>query len=221
MSRAFTAPRPRNPIAETIHVYDIRAQEYLAKWGRGRSRAPQLLIDLLERVPRRAVILDLGCGPGQDLRIPGEYGGTAVGLELSPVLLQYARRYNRSRSLVRADMRRLPFRSRSFDGVWAAASLIHLPKREATRVLKLIQPTLVPEGLMAATMAYGNRSGFLKRGWLPGRYVSRWRKGELEGMVRRAGWTIVALQIVTNRERRGRWINLILRAPGGTAGVRQ
>ena len=31
--------------------------------------------------------------------------------------------------LVRADLRHLPFQAMSFDGLWAAASLMHLPKR--------------------------------------------------------------------------------------------
>lgn len=64
-------------------------------------------------------VLDLGCGPGRYLRILYERGARAVGVDLSAVLLAEAQRVFAamvtSPPLVRADMRRLPFASRSFD----------------------------------------------------------------------------------------------------------
>lgn len=64
-------------------------------------------------------VLDLACGPGRYLRVLYERGAVAVGIDLSAVLLDEARRVFEALParppLVRADMRHLPFVERSFD----------------------------------------------------------------------------------------------------------
>ena len=52
----------------------------------------------------------------------------------------------------------------------------------------------------------------LKQHRVPGRYFSRWRKRELERIVRQAGWNILKLNIIANRESEGRWLNLIAKS---------
>jgi SAM-dependent methyltransferase len=59
-------------------------------------------------------VLDLCCGAGRHLRAMAAMGIAAVGCDLSPDLLGEARRLGTPR-LVRADMRRLPFRAGAFD----------------------------------------------------------------------------------------------------------
>jgi hypothetical protein len=103
----------------------------------------------------------------------------------------------------------LPFKPGSFDAIWAAASLIHLAKPDACRLLRALRAQVPIGGLLAATVAQGRHAGFLRRGWIPGRYFARWRKAELGRTVTRAGWAIVSLKTVTGRERKGRWLNLI------------
>jgi hypothetical protein len=46
---------------------------------------------------------------------------------------------------------------------------------------------------------------------MPGRYFARWTKPEFRRALRRAGWNIVVLRVVSNQERKGRWINMIIR----------
>ena len=134
-----------------------------------------------------------------------------VGVDRAWPLLAHARRRSRRVPLVRCDMRSLPLRPGSFDAIWAAASLMHLPKPQTNALFRTLR-TLVPVGgLLVATVAHGRRAGFLRTGWIPGRYFARWRKTELEQAVRLAGWEVVHLKTVTGRERKGRWLNLIAR----------
>jgi hypothetical protein len=97
----------------------------------------------------------------------------------------------------------------SFNGLWAAASLMHLPKSVAGRILTDLSKIVRPGGLFAATVTYGVKSRIVTDGWVPGRYFARWKKDELARAVRRAGWSILELKIITNRERKGRWLNLL------------
>lgn len=138
-------------------------------------------------------------------------GYRVVGFDRTSALLSAGRRRYPSLPLVRADLRDLPFQTMSFDGLWAAASLMHLPKPDARRILADLCKLVRPGGLFAATLTYGVKSRLVTDGWVPGRYFARWKKEELARAVRGAGWTILALNVVTNRERKGRWINLIAR----------
>ena len=86
---------------------------------------------------------------------------------------------------------------------------MHLPKPDARRILTGLCQLVRPCGLFAATVTYGVRSRLVKDGWLPGRYFARWKKDEFARAVQRAGWTILELNVVNNRERKGRWVNLL------------
>jgi SAM-dependent methyltransferase len=114
---------------------------------------------------------------------------------------------------VQADIRYLPYVAGAFDGVWAAASLIHLPKSSVRASLRCLRILVKPGGVFAGTFAHGRHSGNLHGGWIPDRFISRWHKQELLCALDRAGWDIVQLTTVSNRERKGRWLNLIARRP--------
>ena len=201
-------------VLQTINVYERSAKECLARWSQRRHRRPPLLVEWFQRLPADASLLDLGCGGGQDAGNLAQRGYRVVGLDRTRALLSAGRRRYRSLPLVRADLRDLPFQAMSFDGLWAAASLMHLPKPEARRILTDLRRLVRPGGLFAATVTHGVKSRLVTDGWLPGRYVARWRKDELARAVRRAGWTILELSVVTNRERKGRWLNLLAQKQG-------
>lgn len=99
---------------------DWFGSEYLALYphrdrAEGR-RAVRLLRDATRLGPGTRV-LDVGCGPGRHLAEMRRIGYRATGLDLSPGMLEAARAAIPDCALVRADMRRLPFRAASFDVV--------------------------------------------------------------------------------------------------------
>lgn len=203
----------RDAIARALVIYETQAAEYVRQWGPRAHCQHKLLSEWLRLLGRGAVILDLGCGPGQDIREMRRRGYSVIGLDLARSLLAYARRRSPRTPLVRADLREPPFRGISFDGIWAAASLIHLSKPAVRRTLGTLLALVPPGGVLAATFVHGRHSGVLREGWLPGRFISRWHKAELARAVRQANWELLTLATVANRERKGRWLNLIARRP--------
>jgi SAM-dependent methyltransferase len=194
---------------QTIDAYERSAKECIARWNRRRHRRPLLLFEWLQCLPTGGRLLDLGCGGGKDAGDLDRRGYCVVGLDRTNALLSAGRRQYPSLPLIRADLRDLPFQARSFDGLWAAASLMHLPKPVARRILADLYRLVRPGGFFAATVTYGVKSRLVTEGWVPGRYFARWKKEELARAVRRAGWNILELKVVTNRERKGRWLNLL------------
>jgi SAM-dependent methyltransferase len=94
-------------------------EEYLQAYPHRDDEDARRLLDLLDRVGvcRGAErVLDLACGPGRHLTALARSGAVVVGLDLSRALLHAARERGAG-VLTRGDMRRLPFRARSFDAV--------------------------------------------------------------------------------------------------------
>lgn len=209
--RSTTHHTTSHDIAQTLLVYEKDAEIFLKQWGRRKYKRPALLKGWVAVLPKQAVLLDLGCGAGQDARFLATLGHGVIGLDRTMPLLAFAKRQAPFVPFMLADMRALPIRAGSLDGIWAAASLIHLQKRNVTSVLAALRHLVKSEGLMAATFTYGSKSKVKRAGWMPGRYFARWRKDELIRTLRRTGWKVLFVKVVSNQERKGRWINVIAR----------
>lgn len=201
---------------ETLCTYEKDADVFLKHWGRKRYKPPPLLSEWLLLLPGQAVLLDLGCGAGQDARYLSKLGHRVIGLDRTMPLLQFAKRRARSVPFLLADMRALPIRSGRLHGIWTAASLIHLPKREVARVLAALRQLLKPQGLLAGTFIYGSNSCMNRTGWMPGRYFARWKIDELARTLRKAGWEVLSIRVVSDQERKGRWGNVTAAAGHGS-----
>lgn len=95
-------------------------------------------------LPPGTRVLDLACGDGRHLAPLEAAGYRAVGMDLSRVLLERARRRRAVQALVRGDMRRLPFAASSLGGVASFfTSFGYFREREDDRrVLREIRRTL-------------------------------------------------------------------------------
>ncbi|MBI5152872.1 MAG: class I SAM-dependent methyltransferase [Parcubacteria group bacterium] len=104
----------------------------------------------------RGSILDVGCGNGRDapLFIESEY--RYVGVDLSPEMIMCAREFAPSATFCEGDMYALPFPQDSFDGFWASASLLHIPKRNITKVLQEIKRVVKIGGIGFFAIKEGN-----------------------------------------------------------------
>jgi SAM-dependent methyltransferase len=77
---------------------------------------------------RGDLVLDAGCGPANDLRLLRDAGVHPVGVDLSLGALREARMLLPRHPLVQAPLHQLPFRPRSFGGLWLSGGLTHLPR---------------------------------------------------------------------------------------------
>lgn len=91
---------------------------------------------------RDDLVLDVGCGPANDLRVLRDAGLHPVGIDLSFGALTEARILLPRHPLVFADFGDPPFLDRSFGGLWMSGAFAHLPRDRwrdtLTRLLRLI-----------------------------------------------------------------------------------
>lgn len=79
---------------------------------------------------RNDLVLDAGCGPANDLRLLRDAGVHPVGVDLSLGALREARMLLPRHPLVRAPLDRMPFRPRSFGGLWLSGTFNHLARAD-------------------------------------------------------------------------------------------
>lgn len=112
----------------SIAAYDEHAAEYQAAFRLKRPVADvRRFGDLAQR---GCLVLDVGCGPAIDLRVLADLGVHPVGVDLSLGALTYARMLLPRHPLVQAPMHDLPFRPRSFGGLWMSSAFTHLPRAQ-------------------------------------------------------------------------------------------
>lgn len=112
-------------------------------------------------------ILDLGCGPGRDLKTFTELGHKAIGLDGSERFAEMARAYSGC-EVWRQDFLHLDLPAAMFDGVYANASLFHVPSAELPGVLSRLHAALKPGGVLFSS----NPRGDNREGWNGPRYGS-------------------------------------------------
>lgn len=120
-------------------------------------------------------ILDFGCGPGRDLKAFRDLGHHAIGLEGAERFAQMARAYSGGEVWLQ-DFLQLELPGEFFDGIFANASLFHIPSAELPRVLRELRAGLKPGGVLFSS----NPRGQNEEGWSGERYgcyydLQRWR----------------------------------------------
>lgn len=104
-------------------------------------------------------ILDFGCGPGRDLNTFAKLGHIAVGLDGAPAFVSMARA-NTGCQVWCQDFLDLDLPPADFDGVFANASLFHVPRRALPGVLQQLHDTLKPGGALFSSNPRGqNQDG--------------------------------------------------------------
>jgi SAM-dependent methyltransferase len=138
----------------------------------------QNIAALLQAIEGRPpfTVLDFGCGPGRDLKSIAALGHVAVGLEGAAEFAAMARAHSGC-EVWQQDFLALDLPERHFDGVFANASLFHVPAQELPRVLKELCATLKPGGVLFASNPHGDN----QEGWNGERYgayhdLETWRR---------------------------------------------
>ncbi len=149
----------------TLAHYNEKAHAF--REGTRDHDVSQNIAALLRHVEGAApfTILDFGCGPGRDLKAFTALGHVAVGLEGAETLAAMAREESGCEVLVQ-DFLALDLPAARFDGIFANASLFHVPTADLPRVLGELRAALKPGGVLFSSNPHGHN----EEGWNRGRY---------------------------------------------------
>ncbi len=187
MSRKLTPDELANTSSVTLRHYNEYADSF---WlGTKDHDVSQNRNALLRHLPGTGPfrILDFGCGPGRDLKAFKDMGHEPIGLEGAAKFVEFAQRYSGC-EVWPQDFLTLDLPREFFDGIFANASLFHVPSQELPGVLKKLHATLRPNGVLFSSNPRGNN----EEGWSGERYGvfydwTRWNK-----LAMAAGFTEIA-----------------------------
>jgi SAM-dependent methyltransferase len=131
-------------------------------------------------------ILDFGCGPGRDVAAFAQRGFDVTGLDGSAEFCHMARQFS-GRDVLHQDFLSLDLPAGAFDGIFANASLFHVPGQELPRVLSQLHTALDVGGVLFSS----NPRGQGQEGWNGERYGAYHSFSSWKALLETAGFSYV------------------------------
>jgi SAM-dependent methyltransferase len=203
---------PRAGPASTLAFYEAAAQPYFARTvGVDMSAEREAFVRALRRsfpAVSAPSILDAGCGSGRDAKAFVEAGCRVTAFDGSSSLARLASRHTglavQQRRFDELDERQ------AYHGVWACASLLHLPVDEFAQALQRIRGALLDGGLFFLSLKEGEGTCVEA----DGRFFAYYRDAQLSALLDAAGFTVLALARSTGRMAPSTgWLNALCRVP--------
>ena len=191
---------------ETLAFYDRNSAEFAE--GTLSADMSDSRLRFSACLPPEGMILDFGCGAGRDAKAFLEDGFRVEAADGSEELCALASAY------AGIPVRRMLFSEldacERYDGIWACASILHLPKDELAGVIRRIETALKPGGVLYASFKYGDFEGMRH-----GRYFTDFTEETLKAFMERFDglkvfdmW--VSRDVRSDRQER-QWINILAR----------
>lgn len=161
----------------------------------------------LSYLPANASILDFGCGSGRDTKYFLEKKYQVTAIDGSKRICEEASKYT-GINVKQMYFEELNDQNR-YDGIWACASILHLPKNELYLLFKKMYIALKENGIIYTSFKYGDFHGERN-----GRYFSDFTEDSFkEFLYQIPEFQIMELWITTDvREGRGeqKWLNILI-----------
>jgi SAM-dependent methyltransferase len=148
--------------------YDLVADEYVQRIFDELKDKPldrQLLDRFAESVRDVGPACDIGCGPGHVARYLHEHGVRVCGVDLSPAMVERARRLVPGVEFRQGDMTALDTPDGAWAGIAAFYSIIHIPRDEMALALEELRRVLRPGGVLLLTFHIGDDTIHLDEWW--------------------------------------------------------
>ncbi|ERJ11898.1 class I SAM-dependent methyltransferase [Haloplasma contractile] len=158
-----------------------------------------------QHLPDTGKILDIGFGSGRDsLYFSKKYEVTSIDNSEEFVNIGKALLNN---DVILMDVKDMDFNS-EFDGIWACASLLHVPYKELPLALNNCYRALKKGGVMYASFKYGNFEGERK-----GRYFTDLNEDRLRALLENTGFELINTMITEDvrPDVDTKWLNVVLR----------
>ncbi|MEU6232527.1 class I SAM-dependent methyltransferase [Kitasatospora sp. NPDC047058] len=147
--------------------YDLVAQEYRDRIGGELAYKPvdRALLGAVVEAAAGGPVADLGCGPGHVAGWLTGQGAEVVGIDLSPAMVELARREHPGAEFREGDLLRLPAADGEFAAAVALYSVIHLAPAELAPAFAELRRVLRPSGTVLVSFHIGTEVRRLDEWW--------------------------------------------------------
>lgn len=190
-----------------MDFYETQAEEYCESTVH--LDLHELYEPFLIELSPGAHILDAGCGSGRDTKAFLERGYRVTAIDASPELVRLATRFTGHPCQVLA-FQEMEFRE-EFNGIWACASLLHIPKAEMKDVMTRFVRALKSDGVFYISLKEGEGERVAEDGRFFSYYTAdSFRKllAQFPALREIAFWKTKEMR---SRTYRAPWLNFLLR----------
>ncbi|WP_053955354.1 class I SAM-dependent methyltransferase [Inediibacterium massiliense] len=152
-------------------------------------------------------ILDLGCGSGRDSLYFKNNGYIVTSVDYSEELVKLSTELL-SQEVLQVDMREMDFYN-EFEGIWACASILHIPKGEVKKVIQNCEKALKKNGVFYLSLKYGEGERYVED-----RFFSYYNEEIFQDIIK----FFINLKIIdmwttidVRKDREDIWLNIILK----------
>ncbi|MEV5170471.1 class I SAM-dependent methyltransferase [Streptomyces flaveolus] len=195
-------------LADTRTSYDTVATNYADQVRNLLDETPceRMVLGLfadLVRATGAGPVADVGCGTGRITAYLHELGMAAFGIDLSPAMIQIARRDHPGLRFEVGSMTDLDLADASIAGLVAWYSLIHVPDDEIGSVLRHFRRVLRPGGPLLLSFHVGDESRLKTQGYgghPMNVYVHRRQPDRVAAWLNDAGFKVEAQMTLSSAE---------------------
>lgn len=190
----------------TINYYNINAEEFVN--GTVNADFSAICDEFLTYIQSNGHILDFGCGSGRDTKYFLDKGFLVTATDGSKKLCKAASEYAgiKVKNMFFEELGDIE----KYDGIWACASILHVPKSQLKDILKKMIKATKKDGIIYTSFKYGDFEGMIK-----GRYFTFLTEEAFLELTQDIEEFAIEKMWITNDVRKDRemeqWLNLILR----------
>ncbi len=191
-------------VNSTVEYYNKNAKQFIEETKKLDMK------DVYERflvnIPDNARILDFGCGSGRDAVYFAENGYRVTAIDASEEICRKTSEYNKVR------VKKLSFEeldeNENYEGIWACASLLHVPFDELGNILSKIEKALTKKGIAYLSFKYGEFEGYRNE-----KYYTDMTEMKFSYIKSKCHMTVydewISVDVSLNRKEQ-KWYNIIL-----------
>ncbi len=191
---------------QTVGYYEEYADNYVKDTSNVDFHEPA--DRFLKYLPRDGYILDFGCGSGRDTKYFLEKGFQVTAVDGSEAMCKLA---TANTGIDAANMRFEDLDAKEiYDGIWACASILHLPKERLKNVFQKIYDALKTGGCLYVSFKYGDFEGMRNGRYFTDFTVNTIAKflAEIPGLQPAEQWISKDVRPDRSEEE---WLNIILK----------
>ena len=180
-----------------VDTYEKIADKYAQQYFDDMVDVPYI-DKFLTMLPKQGKILDIGSGPGQFAKHMIEKGFEVIGIDFSKEMVAIAKGKVPNVDFRHMDMRQLDFPDNSFDGVFSAYSLIHIPSEEVLETLKGFHRVLKAGGYVEIAVQKGEADKIIDEPFMPTEkmFFNFFTEERIAKFLEDAGFQVVSQEIM-------------------------
>lgn len=189
-----------DPTSLTINTYNQIAPDFAQKISQ--QNLPEIE-KFTQLTPPNSKVLDVGCGACHEAATLTKKGYQVTGIDLSENLLKQASSLHPEIITQIMDMRKLDFPDKSFNAIWAHASILHLIKTDIPSTFTQFHRVLKSKGILYILVKEGQGQVVVNDSRSNGqpRFFSFFQSKELNDFLTQAGFKILETYVFNGKHR--------------------